>query len=145
MQSREFGLALPWVASVSVRFQSKEPGARVKRPREKGASNSAFFRSRSIFCQAKTENLVPRSSLLRNQTETLAMQASCPRPRWRKPANNGAQTASRTTNWGEGEGGRRSGELSSSDKGIFFIYVFILLLQLDFRRQQIRSTLFGPG
>ena len=50
MQSREFGLALPCVASVSVRFQSKEPGAESQSPSEKGASNSAFFRFRSIFC-----------------------------------------------------------------------------------------------
>ena len=145
MQSREFGLALPCVASVSVRFQSKEPGARVKDRAKKGRVIQHFFAFVRFFARPKPKISFLGLSLLRNQTETLAKQASWPRPRWRKPPNNGAQTASRTTNWGEGEGGRRSGKLSSSEKGIFFIYVFILLLQLDFCSQQIRSTLFGPG
>ena len=43
MQSREFGLALPCVASVSVRFQSKEPGARVKDRAKKGRVIQHFF------------------------------------------------------------------------------------------------------
>ena len=49
-----------YVASVSVRFRSKEQGARVKDRVKNGASLS-FFRSRSIFRAAKTENLVLRS------------------------------------------------------------------------------------
>ena len=48
------------VASVSVRFRSKEQGARVKDRVKNGASLS-FFRSRSIFGADKTENLVLRS------------------------------------------------------------------------------------
>ena len=50
------------VASVSVRFHSKERGTRVKNRAENGA--------------AKTENPVFGLSLIRNQTETLATQAN---------------------------------------------------------------------
>ena len=54
------------VASVLVRFRSKERGTRVK------------DRAKSIFRAAKTENPFPRSfnSLLPHQTETLATQAT---------------------------------------------------------------------
>ena len=81
MQSREFGLALPCVASVSVRFQSKEPGARVKDRAKKGRVIQHFFALVRFFAGPKPKISFLGLSLLRNQTETLATQASWPRPR----------------------------------------------------------------
>ena len=52
---------LAYVASVSVRFRSKERGTRVKDRTKNGASKRAFFGSRFISPAVKTENPVPRS------------------------------------------------------------------------------------
>ena len=67
MRVKTFGIAC--VAGVSVRFRSKERGARVKHHTKNRASNPnhpappsvSFFSSRSISCAAKTENPVPRA------------------------------------------------------------------------------------
>ena len=79
-------VACACVASVSVRFRSKEQGTRVKDHAKNGASKRAgrgwgrkegflpsppppplsFFGSRFISCAVKTENPVPRFLLLRN-------------------------------------------------------------------------------
>ena len=64
------------VASVSVRFQSKKRGSRVK----DRAKSSRF---RSSFRAVKTENPFLGLSLLRNQTETLATQANDSQSDWR--------------------------------------------------------------
>ena len=61
------------VASVSVRFGSKERGTRVK----DRAKNGAFFDSRSISCAVKAENPVPRSFFAPKLNGTLATQAMC--------------------------------------------------------------------
>ena len=53
MQSREFGLALPCVASVSVRFQNKEPGTRVKDRAKKGRVIQHFFALVRFFARPK--------------------------------------------------------------------------------------------
>ena len=67
MRVKTSGIAC--VASVSVRFRSKERGTRVKHHVKNSASNPnhtpppsvSFFGFRSIFCAAKTENPVPRA------------------------------------------------------------------------------------
>ena len=61
------------VASVSVRFGSKERGTRVK----DRAKNGAFFDSRSISCAVKAENPVPRSFFAPKLNGTLATQVMC--------------------------------------------------------------------
>ena len=63
-------LDLACVASVSVRFRSKEQGTRVK-DRTKMGQVKAFFGSHFISRAAKTGLSLPR-----NQMETLATQAS---------------------------------------------------------------------
>ena len=92
-------LKVACVASVSVRFRNKERGTKVKdrakmaQVKELGGGgvgwgrkegkflplllpSLSFFGSRFISREAKTENPVPRLSLLPNQTETLATQAT---------------------------------------------------------------------
>ena len=57
---RELGQLVACVASVSVRFRSKERGKRVK-DRAKNGPSLSFFGSCLISRAAKTENPVPRS------------------------------------------------------------------------------------
>ena len=59
-----------YVASVSLRFRSKERGTRVKADCAKNGASKRVFGCRFISFAAKTG-----LSLLRNQTETLATQA----------------------------------------------------------------------
>ena len=72
-----FGFQVACVASVSVRFRSKEWGTRVKDRAKNDASKrtgrGSFFGSRFISRAVKTESPL----LLRNQTETLATQTRC--------------------------------------------------------------------
>jgi len=74
-----------------VQFHSEERGTRVKDRAKNGASKRAgrgfvdgflssppplsFFRSRSIFCAAKTENPVPRSAFARPKPDGNASYA----------------------------------------------------------------------
>ena len=60
------------VASVSVRFRSKERGRRVKDRAKNGASKRALV---SLLARPKPIIPFPGLSLLRNQTDTLATQA----------------------------------------------------------------------
>ena len=61
------------VASVSVRFRRKERGTRVKDREKSGASKRALV---SFLARSKPKVPFLSISLLRNQTETLATQAS---------------------------------------------------------------------
>ena len=80
MQSREFGLALACVASVSVRFQSKERGARVKDRAKKGQVIYHFSLSFDFSPGQNHKISFLGLSLLRNQTETLVGRRACPGP-----------------------------------------------------------------
>ena len=70
--------ALACVASVSVRFKSKERGTRVKDRAKNGASKRAGrgWALVSFLARPKPRILFLGLSLLRNQTETLATQAT---------------------------------------------------------------------
>ena len=67
------------VASVSVRFRSKERGTRVKDRAKNGASKRAgsFLAIASFLARPNPKIPFLGLSLFRNQTETLATQARC--------------------------------------------------------------------
>ena len=65
------------VASASVQFRSKEQGMRVKDRTKNGAKNG-FLVLVPFFARLKPKIPFVGLSLLRNQTETLAMQANPP-------------------------------------------------------------------
>ena len=69
---------LAYVAGVSVRFRRKERGTRVKDREKSGASIFHFLALVSFLARSKPKVPFLGISLLRNQTETLATQATAP-------------------------------------------------------------------